>query len=458
MISLALTIILASAAVVLTFVLTFIIVNSRARVNLAGRDARICAMEASAAEKEEAVNRMRSRHETEMAGLKDDWRREVAELKAAHKSELDNLRNVQEEQLRAVVAGVRNELKLEYEESLKSKKSELSEGNKSDMESILNPLKESIEGMRKAMKDNATEHLRTTTELRSHLEQAVKDMGATTAAIGAKADDLSAALSGRPKMQGNWGETMLDDILAREGMTKGIHYTREDARDDNSRPDFILHFKDGGDEKDLIVDSKVSLTAFVRYVNAGSDEERAAALDEHIRSIRRHIDELSRKEYAKKVDAGRMFTGQVLMFMPIDRAFRLALDSEPMLWQEAYQKGVLIATEQTIMPFLKIQQITWNKFQQDTNMQEMVAAAQNMIDRVADFYDGYKDLGRKLKSVCQAYDGGITKLEDNGRSITTAAKKVMQFGVRRSKGRAFDTPSGKLTEERAASGEESLDN
>lgn len=422
-------IIIAAAAVVLTFVLTFVIMNSRSKVRIAQKDGCIGVLEGTVKERETDIRELQERSDAA-----------VAELKANHKAELDKLNQTYQEQLSTVITQVRNELKLEYEESLKAKKEELSTGNKSDMESILNPLKESIENMQKAMKANADEHLQSTTELKEKLAQAVKDMGDRTAAIGTKADNLSEALSGRPKVQGCWGENMLDTILANEGLIKGIHFTREDAREDQSRPDFIFHFKEGEEQKDLIVDSKVSLTAFVRFVNAENEEDRAAALDEHLKSISRHIDELSRKEYAKKVDRSKMFTDQVVMFMPIDQAFRVALDANPMLWQDAYAKGVLIATEQTIMPFLKILQLTWNKYQQDTNLQEIKTAAENMIERVGLFYDSYKELGKKLKVACDAYNAGVTKLEDNGKSITTAAKQVMKFGVKRSKGKEFSVP------------------
>ena len=416
--TLLIVIIAAAVAVLLAFLLPFLLLNSRNRVNMAR-------MQGELSSRDEKIREREAR---------------ITDLKADQEKRIEELKKERDEQLQKVVANVRNELRLEYEESLKAKKEELSKGNKSDIEGILNPLKESIVEMKKAMKENSDEHLKSTTELRSQLEQAVKEMGARTADIGAKADNLSEALSGRPKMQGNWGENMLDSILAQEGLIKGMHYTREDAREDLSRPDFIFHFKDGNDEKDLIVDSKVSLTAFVRYVNAGDEEERKAALDEHLKSISRHIDELSRKEYFKKVDKGKAFTDQVVMFMPIDQAFRVALDADPMLWQDAYAKGVLIATEQTIMPFLKILQLTWNKYQQDSNLQEIKDAAERMIERVGLFYDSYRDLGKRLKAACDTYNEGITKLEDNGRSITTAARQVMKFGVKRSKGKEFQVP------------------
>ena len=333
----------------------------------------------------------------------------------------------------------------ETEKLLRKREKELSEGNQSTMDSILKPLKESMDAMEKAMKANESSHVETTARLSEQLKQAVKDMQEKTSDVGRKADTLSEALTGKPKVQGCFGENFLEAILAGEGLEEGKHYSRESANDDLSRPDFVFHFKEGLEQKDLIVDSKVSLTAFVDYMNAASDEEKALALDRHLRSVSKHIDELARKEYAKK--NAHSFADYVLMFMPRDMAFRVALEADPMLWQEAYRKGVLIATEQTIMPVLKIMQLTWNKFQHDTNTRKITAAAQNMIDRVASFYDSYTELGRKLKAVCGEYNKGITKLQDNGQSITTSARQVISMGVRRSKGKEFSVPEDLIKED-----------
>ena len=326
----------------------------------------------------------------------------------------------------------------ETEKLLRKREKELSEGNHTTMDGILKPLKESISAMEKAMKDNASSHIETTAKLSEQLKNAVKEMQEKTSDVGRKADTLSEALTGKPKVQGCFGENFLEAILAGEGLEEGKHYSREAANDDLSRPDFVFHFKEGLEQKDLIVDSKVSLTAFVDYMNAADEQEKAAALDRHIKSVRKHIEELARKEYAKK--NAHSFADYVLMFMPRDMAFRVALEADPLLWQESYKKGVLIATEQTIMPFLKIMQLTWNKFQHDTNTQRITAAAQNMIDRVAAFYDSYAELGKKLKAVCGEYNKGITKLQDNGQSITTSARQVISIGVRRSKGKEFTVP------------------
>ena len=358
--------------------------------------------------------------------------RENAEKLAAQAQE--NYERALKEMKETVTASVA----AETQKLLKERQTELAKGNQSDMEGILKPLKESIEAMQKAMKDNETSHVETTARLSKQLEQAVKDMTEKTSDVGKKADTLSEALTGRPKVQGCFGENFLNDILVREGLKEGEQYTREEANTDRSRPDFVFHFKDGFEEKDLIVDSKVSLTAYVEYMNAETEELRSAALDRHLKSVRKHIDELSAKEYTKKTS--KSFADYVLMFMPMEMAYRTALAADPMLWQDAYKKNVLIVTEQTIIPFLKIMNLTWNKYRHDTRIQEITQAAQNMVDRVADFYGQYIELGKKISAVGTAYNNGVIKLRPDGRSITTSANQVIELGAKLSKGKELKEP------------------
>lgn len=380
----------------------------------------------------------RSHFKARLKAQEELYEKRIADMEKLSEQAQENYDKALKSMKETVVAS----MTAETEKLLKQREKELSEENQSTMDGILKPLKESITAMEKAMKDNASSHLETSTKLSEQLKQAVKEMQEKTSDVGKKADTLSEALTGRPKVQGCFGENFLEAILAGEGLEEGKHFTREAANEDLSRPDFVFHFKEGLEQKDLIVDSKVSLTAFVEYMNAESEEDKTIALDRHIRSVRKHIDELAKKDYAKK--NAKSFADYVLMFMPRDMAFRVALEADPMLWQEAYKKGVLISTEQTIMPFLKIMQLTWNKFQHDTNTQKITLAAQNMIDRVGAFYDSYTELGRKLKAVFGEYNKGITKLQDSGQSITTSARQVISLGVRRSKGKDFTVPEETL--------------
>lgn len=362
-----------------------------------------------------------------------------------HSREMDNAaklaqqaREGYEKALQEMKKTITATMEAQTQKLLREREEELKKGNRSNMEDILKPLKESIKSMQDAMKDNEKSHVETTAKLSKQLEQAVKDMTEKTNDVGKKADSLSEALTGRPKIQGCFGENFLNDILIREGLKENEHYTREEANADKSRPDFVFHFKDGMEEKDLIVDSKVSMTAYVEFMNADSEEERTEALNRHVKSVRKHIDELAAKDYTKKTS--KSFADYVLMFMPMEMAYRTALSADPMLWQDAYDKNVLIVTEQTIIPFLKIMHLTWNKYRHDTRIQEITAAAQMMIDRVADFYTLYIDLGKRLSDAGRAYNTGVVKLREDGHSITTSAKKVIGLGGKLSKGRVLSEP------------------
>lgn len=392
---------------------------------------------------ERKLNAGRRELESEIIVLKAELARKESELETTrrfHERALEEMKESRGKQMQSLLA----DMKAETARILRQREEELSKGNRSDMDGILKPLKESIEAMQKAMRDNQETHIRNTASLSRQLEQAVKDMEQKTADIGAKADSLSEALTSRPKVQGCFGENFLDTMLANENLVEGIHYSREAANSDMSRPDFVFHFKDGMEQKDLVVDSKVSLTAFVEYVNAKDEQQKEQALACHVKSVRRHIDELASKDYARKIP--HSFADYVVMFMPVSAALQAAVEREPMLWQDAYRKGVLITTEQTIMPFLKIIQLTWTKFSHDTNLMEITKAAETMIDRVGAFYDSYKELGRKLKAVCKEYNDGVGKLRDNGFSITTSARKVIAVGVRRQKGKELSEPIGQLPE------------
>lgn len=361
-----------------------------------------------------------------------------------YKDTISELKHAHEEDLKRQLESVKATMTAETEKILKEREESLNKGNRSSIDEILNPLKESIEKMQKAMADNARDHLKSNTELKEQFAHAVKDIEEKTVNIGARAEELTTALTSKPKIQGGWGEHMLEDILSREGLVKGKHYDREVANDDRSRPDFVFHFRDGMEQKDLVVDSKVSLTAYVNFMNADDEAEKERFLSEHISSVKRHIEELTTKEYSRKIDKGKRFADYVIMFMPIDSAFQAVLAKEPTLFDETYRKGVIIATEQTIMPFLKVIDITWRKYQQDTNIEEILQAAGNMIERVGRFYDSYKELGKRLGAVCRTYNEGVTKLEDNGQSITTSARQVMKIGAKRAKGKAFTIPEDQV--------------
>ncbi len=249
---------------------------------------------------EEKMSAMQQQYEARLAVQEQQYETRLSAQEQQNNTRIADMEKMaaktQENYEKALKETVVSGMTAETEKLLKAREKELKEGNQSSIDGILKPLKESITAMEKAMKSNEVSHLETTTKLSEQLKQAVKDMQEKTSDVGRKADTLSEALTGKPKVQGCFGENFLDAILAGEGLEEGKHYSREAANEDLSRPDFVFHFKEGLEQKDLIVDSKVSLTAFVDYMNAASDDEKAAALDRHIKSVRKHIGELSKKE------------------------------------------------------------------------------------------------------------------------------------------------------------------
>ena len=252
---------------------------------------------------------------------------------------------------------------------------ELSQQNTVQMTAIIDPLKETIREMRTAMDNSRDTHNKNT----ASLEKAIEEVMKRTREIGAEADKLASALRNENKVQGNWGELILDELLESQGLKEGIHYEKQvTLRDRTGKailneesgkrmiPDTILHYPDG---KDAVIDSKVSLTAFVDYQNAETDEARAEALQRHVRSVRQHVAELARKDYSAYIKLPRQALNYVIMFVPNEGALQLALAEAPELWREAFSKGVFITGEQNLTAALRIIQIAWTQMQQAQNQE-----------------------------------------------------------------------------------------
>lgn len=222
------------------------------------------------------------------------------------------------------------------------------------MTAIIDPLKETIREMRTAMDSSRDTHNKNT----ASLEKAIEEVMRRTREIGAEADKLASALRNENKVQGNWGELILDELLESQGLKEGIHYEKQVTLRDRAGkailneesgkrmiPDTILHYPDG---KDAVIDSKVSLTAFVDYQNAETDDARAEALQRHVRSVRQHVAELARKDYSAYIKLPRQALNYVIMFVPNEGALQLALAEAPELWREAFSKGVFITVSRIL--------------------------------------------------------------------------------------------------------------
>lgn len=334
-----------------------------------------------------------------------------------------------------VLDKVSAQLKSTTEEMLKQRQEELQQSNSSHMKQIVDPLKESIQKMETALKENKSTQ-ETSTEA---IKEKIATLVSTTLRVSDSAERLSNALTAENKTQGNWGEQKIEALLGAIGLEKGLEYdAQEYLRDANGmiivspdtasrmQPDIILHLDE---TRDLIIDSKVSLNAFVDYTNAPDDEARNIALSAHLRSVRNHVKELAKKNYAAYVQAPRQSVDFVMMFIPVDAALQLALVSDPTLWREAMNQGVFIVGEQNLYAALRAVQVTWTAIKQNANNKAICDTAEELINRVGDLLERVQDLGKKIDKVNEAYDAVNDKAQ-KGQSVLTSAHKLVKLGAK----------------------------
>lgn len=340
---------------------------------------------------------------------------------------------------------VQEQLNATTERLLKQRSEELDKTNRSQMDSILAPLKAVMTEMKKSMDDNRESFTRSTASLSEQLRQ----MHATTESLGLEAEKLSKALQTGPKVQGDFGEMKLNDLLDKFGFTKGVEYDvqytmrdakgnviRNDDTDNMMRPDVVLHYPD---HKDVIIDSKASLTAFIGYVNAETDDERKRYLDEHVKSVRRHVDELSAKSYGKYSMEGGTTLDFVIMFVPQEAAMQLAVSADATLWNYAFERNVVITGEQNLFSLLRLLQIAWTQQRQADNQEQVFGLANSLVERVALFVERFDKIGRNVEAVQAAYDEAKKAMTGN-RGFVTSARKLVEMGAK-------ENPRRKLPEE-----------
>lgn len=331
------------------------------------------------------------------------------------------------------INALKTELQNTTERLLEQREESLIKSNNIQLDAVLNPLKNEIEGMRKSMTDN----IKTTSENKASMEKAIEDLMKRTQDIGNDANNLAKALKNETKTQGNWGELILENILEKSGLTEGEHYEKQttlrDVRgnmlfhDETGKrmiPDVVVHYPDN---KDVVIDSKVSLTAFVDYCNAVNDDEKSCAIKRHIQSMRAHYKELCKKNYASYIKAPRVSLDYVIMFVPNESAMQLALYEDPSLWRDAFENGVFITSEQNLLALLRMIQLSWAQVKQAKNQQEIFEAVQKLLDRVAEFAKRYEEMGKKIESLQTSYDDTKKKLYSGNQSVVKAANKIVQI-------------------------------
>ncbi len=338
---------------------------------------------------------------------------------------------IKEKQFELQVNVLKSELQNATERLLAQREESLVKANNIQLDAVLNPLKNEIEGMKKSMIDN----VKTSSENKASLEKAIEDLMKRTQDIGNDANNLAKALKNETKTQGNWGELILENILEKSGLTEGEHYEKQSAlRDSRGNmvfhdetgkrliPDVVVHYPDN---KDVVIDSKVSLTAFVDYCNAVDENEKVSALKRHLQSMRAHYKELQKKNYSSYIKAPRMSLNYVIMFVPNESAMQLALYEDNSLWREAFENGVFITSEQNLLALLRMIQLAWTQVKQVRNQQEIFETVQKLMDRVEEFMKKYEEIGKRIENLQNSYEDTKKKLYAGNQSVVKAANKVM---------------------------------
>lgn len=378
----------------------------------------------------------------------------IALMAKNYDKNLEEIRVSHKEALKQQAESLKAELTAKTEELLKQRQQELDKRAEENFKNITESLGKDINAMKTAFEDNKKTQSETSATLKENFEKAVKQLEDQTKSIGDKADHLAEALRGKKKIQGNWGETILLNLLTDEGMVEGRDFDKEATLRDElgfviknedtakaMRPDFILHF---ADNQDIAVDSKVSLAAYSDYLEANTEEAKADARRRNVEAIRNQVKILSGKDYSNYLRPGHKMTDFVIMFVPSNSALQLAYEDDPKIWRDAYEKKVLVTSEETLLTFVRMIVLGWRNVEQVRNQQKIIDAASRMIDRVADFSKFYATIGKKLEDAQKAYNDGKAKLGDSGQSILVSANQIKSLGVPSKK--ALPEPGDDLVE------------
>ena len=378
-----------------------------------------------------SAGKMKSRFREELI-------RKDAELQTANA-----LRENEIKQREIAIEAVKTALALENEKTLKAHEEALKKEAAETMKVITGGLDQNIKDMKAAFEAQKKTQTEESASIKTQFAETVRHLKEQTESIGNKAENLASALKGKNKMQGIFGETILENILKAEGLREGHDYDaevwlrdRKGNRIENEetgrkmRPDFALHFPD---DTEILIDSKVSLSALADYFDADTDEQRSDAAKRNLESVQNHIKELTSKEYQKYV-IGRKTLDYVIMFIPNYGAYQLAKQEDKEIFAEAFRQNVLITTEETLIPFIRLIRSAWVQKEQMENISEIVNAAQNMVDRVALFCEKNEEVERSLDAALKKFKDNSARLNSSPQSIVGAAWKAVNHGIKQPTG------------------------
>lgn len=359
-------------------------------------------------------------------------RKEKEDLSAQNVKMLSDIEN-QKKYLEERVDDLRKskeELALRFQsvssEILKAQTSSFTEEQKKSLDAVLTPFKEQMADFKAKVEKAHEESIKN----KSSFDTQLKNLMDLNKNLSKDAQGLTDALRGNKKLQGNWGEFQLERVLEISGLQKDINYTTQenfkDGEDKNRRPDVIIYMPDN---RNIIVDSKVSLNDYMDYANCdGSLEEKEHLLSRHVDCIKRHINGLSSKEYQKLLKERSL--DYVIIFIPIESAYIDAVKYDSSLYDFAYRHGVVIATPSSLLPILRTVENLWRLEKQNRNVQEIAAVGGLLFDKIANFSEDLKKIGSSLEASRKSYDAAVTKLTEGRGNALTLANRLKELGAK----------------------------
>lgn len=379
------------------------------------------------------VYRILSKHLTETKQQLEQKQNELQEnikISAEYKSKNDALQeklDSQKEEIERIRVDLNKEFRLMAGEIMEEKTKSFSEMNAEKIGSILNPLKEKIQSFEKKVDDTYNNETREKESLRKELEQIVK----ANIKISDDAQKLTLALKGDSKLQGDWGEMQLETLLEKSGLQKGIHYlcqpNYKTDENTNVRPDFIINLPDN---KNFIIDSKVSLTAYERYFNAENDTKRATALSEHLLSINKHIQELSSKNYPSLY--GINSPDYVFLYVAVEPALTLALQNDLELFDKAMRKNVVLVSASTLLATMRTVSFIWKQENQKNNVLAIATESGKLYDKFVGFLEDMAKIGKSLDASSTSFHNAMNKLSESskyGDTILGRMENIKKLGA-----------------------------
>ena len=376
----------------------------------------------------------RAQHQKEIESLKDRFEHET-ELRNQQSSNEQQLRQKQfDQQLETIQEQFQNLASKILDQTTQKLKSE----NVESMSHVTQPLKQNIEQLQQAIDKTNHETAKSTASLSEQL----KSMAEQTAKIDASAPRLTNVMRGANKVQGNWGELTLMNLLDSQGLRLGVDYdVQQTLSDDRGNvltneesgkrmiPDVILHYPNN---EDIIIDSKMTIDAYANYMNAEDEIVKKKYADDVVKSIRTQFTSLSKKDYTSYIKAPRRAIDFVIMYVPYEGALQLALLTDPKLWHDAFEKKVFITSQQNLMAILKIIQIAWRQYAQTENQKRVYDLADEMLRRVGDFIKRFDKVGKDIETLHKDYDEAYKKAYTGRQSIVQKANDLKVLGAKES--------------------------